>query len=214
MKYRKNDKNRNNTDYQVTSLLMLLDYDEAVEEDDFITYAEDEIAFFNESQFFNEYIWVIRKLNRREKAILLPIFGNQLEYDKIRVRREGIGTIGGYSRGIGNTIWIDNKHIDDDGEINDDILIHEIAHVWQYQRTMGVMYAVSAVSGHLRKAMSYSTREYYDSYSFRNLEGVIPWDLWNSEAQADWVMVHRRLPPNDILRPKGIYNNIIKKRKW
>lgn len=141
----------------------------------------------------------IRKLNQSEIDILLPIFGLELEYSKIRLRFNSIYTIGNFSRGIGNNICIKDEDVDGNGVVNRKVLIHEAAHVWQYQGHMKWRYAGEAILGHGKGIL---TLEAFDPYEYKNLEeSNIPWHKWNVEAQAQWIQENEKLPTENILNP-------------
>lgn len=172
-------------------------------------YGDDEGAgeFANQTVKFNKTAFPetsarspnVRKLKQREIDILLPIFGAELEYSKIRIRFDSIYTIGNFSRGIGNYICVKDEDVDRNGVVSEDVLIHEAAHVWQYQKTMGVWYAPDAILHHIKAGLSGGS---YDPYNYDHLEGKAPWSLWNPEAQADWIKDKKKLPTGDILHPE------------
>lgn len=140
----------------------------------------------------------VRPLTQREISILDPVFGKQLDYGKIKVRIGGLGTFGDINRGIFNSICVTENSLKKNGDVEDEILIHEAAHVWQFQKTIGWTYAPEAVWQHIKSGI---TRGRYDPYKFDLLEGIVPWDRWNPEAQAQWIQKKKKLPPPEIINP-------------
>jgi hypothetical protein len=69
-----------------------------------------------------------RKLSDAEIAELRKVYGDSIDYDKIRVKvGDDAMTVGGNARTIGNTIYIP------EGKLTNDLLVHESGHVWQFQ---------------------------------------------------------------------------------
>ena len=79
-----------------------------------------------------------RRLTDKEIAHLRRVYGDNLDYDAIRIQRGGVRErIMKDGICIGNDIWMDKSHFDADGSLNDkgfDLLVHEAAHAWQYQQ--------------------------------------------------------------------------------
>lgn len=140
----------------------------------------------------------IRKLNQSEIDILLPIFGTELEYSAVRIRFNSIYTIGNFSRGVGNYICIKDGDVDSEGVIKRKVLIHEAAHVWQYQGHMKWRYAGEAILGHAQRYLTFGD---FDPYEYKTLEGKVPWHKWNVEAQAQWIQENEMLPTDSVLNP-------------
>lgn len=148
----------------------------------------------------------IRKLNDREMNILVPVFGFEVNYFDILVQLDGPGWELNRSKTIFNVIVIMSDDIDDNGNVNHKVLIHEVAHVWQYQKKMGPLYATEAIGGYIKQYISGGK---YDPYDYQKLEGNIPWDQWGPDAQAQWIEDHERLPGDDLIKPKKKYNSLI-----
>jgi hypothetical protein len=156
-------------------------------------------------------------LTDNEKRILVSVFGNELDYGKIRVHIGGVFTVLGYSRGIGNKICVIKKDIEKDGQVNEDTLIHEAAHVWQYNNRMGFRYATRALRQHGIKAIIdiLPGGLSYNPYAYKHLiEKGIPWDIWPPEAQADWIMKNKRLPTKEMYEGDGKARKDVLLRRW
>jgi len=69
-----------------------------------------------------------RSLTNAEITELQKVYGNSLDYSKIRVKEgDDLMTVGGNARTVGNTIYIP------DGKVTAGLLVHESGHVWQFQ---------------------------------------------------------------------------------
>jgi hypothetical protein len=154
-------------------------------------------------QYVSPTAWAMRLFGRRltstERKILEPVFGNAINYFMIRIKIGGIASSDGTPRTVGNIINASHEPIDSS------TLIHECAHIWQFQNGIGFGYAISALrsqglawlfTGNRNRAYNYSLLEKYH----------IPWRYWNAEQQAKWIEDNRRLPSNwwltAILPPK------------
>lgn len=74
---------------------------------------------------------VYRYLTESEKAAARSVFGSALKTDKVELSENSIVSIGGYARTIHNTIYFPSDSLTGDYM---PWLIHELTHVWQYQR--------------------------------------------------------------------------------
>ncbi|HOX28482.1 MAG TPA: hypothetical protein PLQ76_04925 [bacterium] len=128
-----------------------------------------------------------RKLTPEEIADLRSIYGDQVDYSKIRVHDNHwtavIPGVGAFV--IGNNIQLAGKYVGDRK-----ILIHETAHVWQFQRDWGWNYFFTAAGEHIRRKLFGGP----DPYDYTPAEGVLPWSRWGVEQQAQWIMDNERLP--------------------
>ena len=75
------------------------------------------------------------------------------------------------------------------------VLIHELAHVWQYQ-TCGFRYIVSSLSAQLRAWAATGSR--HAAYDWRKALHM-PWARWNAEQQAQCISDY-----NDALRRMSV----------
>jgi hypothetical protein len=79
-----------------------------------------------------------RRLNADEITSLRRLYGDSIDYGAVRIQyggsKEGLGASGAHV--VDNTIWMDSSMIDRNGKLNadgQDLLSHEMCHVWQYQ---------------------------------------------------------------------------------
>ena len=136
-----------------------------------------------------------RRLTQNEIAVLKRVYRDQIDYTRVRIhddhwttRIRGVGAFV-----IGNNIQLGRAYMGDPG-----ILIHEAGHVWQFQNQWGWRYFFNALGHHLRRFM-----DKHNPYDYSEVEGVLPWDEWNAEQQAQWIQDHECLPPREILDPGG-----------
>ncbi|MFA6448345.1 MAG: hypothetical protein WCX65_02660 [bacterium] len=136
-----------------------------------------------------------RKLTEMETETLKNVFGDQVDYSKIRIRDKHWTTEVSGARAFvfGNSIQMSGKYIGDRT-----ILIHETAHVWQFQHTMGWEYIFSALTDHILARL-----DGHNPYDYSKVLGTAPWHKWSVEQQAQWIGEHECLPPFDIRFPKG-----------
>jgi len=133
-----------------------------------------------------------RPLSKEEIKLLFDVFGNQLDYSKISVHEGGwFFTVGGYSRTVGNHIFIY------DGSIGDKVtMVHESVHVWQYQREWGSAYILDSLYAYslygatalIDKIFSTKYSVKYNPYNYSDkVNKNIPWDKWSAEEQAKYI---------------------------
>lgn len=140
----------------------------------------------------------VRRLTADEIELLKSVYGNEIDYTKVRIRDRhwttAVPGVGAFV--IGNSIQIGDKYID-----NKTILIHEAAHVWQFQGDWGWKYFFNALFDHLRSRFGGG-----DPYDYSVVLGKLPFAKWNAEQQAQWIGEHACMPPPEILNP-GNNNN-------
>ena len=80
-----------------------------------------------------------RPLDPTERQMLKEIFGDSMtdeDYDKVRIREGDAGLIDKVAPGrafvLGNTIYVSSNRMSN-GKIQEETLVHEMVHVWQYQ---------------------------------------------------------------------------------
>lgn len=73
-----------------------------------------------------------RKLNSTETAAAKRVFGSSLDTSAIVISEGGVMTLGGYARALPNRVHFPNGSFARSDFIP--YLIHELTHVWQYQR--------------------------------------------------------------------------------
>jgi hypothetical protein len=134
-----------------------------------------------------------RKLTSEEIEMLQSVYADGLDCSKIRVRDNhwttAVPRVGAFV--VGNNIQIGEKYIGDRT-----ILIHEAAHVWQFQGEWGWKYFLNAMFDHLRSYFGG-----HNPYDYSAVEGRLPWDKWNAEQQAQWIGEHESLPTPEIIEP-------------
>jgi hypothetical protein len=136
----------------------------------------------------------IRPLAEDEIIHAAEIFGEAIDYDAVRITRGSL--LATFSAtATGNRINLQPAHfIGETLDLSDlgmSVLIHELAHVWQYQ-TSGFRYIASSLGAQfLAWARTGSRRGAYDWR--RSLHR--PWARWNAEQQAQCISDY-----NDALR--------------
>ena len=129
-----------------------------------------------------------RSLTSDEYEYAYVIYQDSLDYAAITITRGSVAATGA-SRTLGNTIHLrDNLFEGDTLDLTEhgmDILIHEMAHVWQYQH-QGWSYAPEALWSQF--VAWWETGDRGAAYDWESLEKAgIPWEEWNPEAQAEAV---------------------------
>jgi hypothetical protein len=132
-----------------------------------------------------------RPLSSSEIQYAKTIYAESLDYSKITVTGGGLITIGA-SRTVGNDINLEPDLFQDgSSELTSagmEILIHEMAHVWQFQH-QGWSYIREALW-----AQASAARSGEDAYDWERLaNGHVPWERWNPEAQAEAVEDYNKL---------------------
>lgn len=89
--------------------------------------------------FFDFAKWNTRPLSPLEKNLARSVFGSSLQLDAIRVDNKAI--LGCRKR---NIVYVSFFTINAWGKIRDEILIHELVHIWQYQK-LGAAYIAKAL---------------------------------------------------------------------
>jgi len=93
-------------------------------------------------------------------------FGDSVDLDLVRVKKGGLMAVGS-SRTIGNTIYLEGKYFDSNGELTADgriVLSHEIVHVWQNQNG-GADYMYKALASQGGASSKYGDRD--EAYKWR-----------------------------------------------
>lgn len=125
-----------------------------------------------------------RPLSTRERAVAISVFGNSIQYDKVRIDEHAyIGT-----RRF-NICYVSFNTINNWGKLSDELLIHELIHIWQYQR-FGARYIPRALAAQ-------RTPEGYDYGGVETLKKALRvgeklWDF-NYEQQGDIVADYFRI---------------------
>jgi hypothetical protein len=91
-----------------------------------------------------------RPLNSFELVMAKEIFGNTINYARVRIDETAeIACKNSYLK------YVSFYTINSWGRMSDDIFIHEMVHIWQYQK-FGAVYIPKALKVHLTKGMSYN----------------------------------------------------------
>jgi hypothetical protein len=95
-----------------------------------------------------------RGLDETERREAFQVFGNSLDYDKVRIAEDPIMGIGGYALTPGNIIYLPPRTTKDKDSPERrwwyyPLLIHEMTHAWQSQHGVSTMRKVlTALRGH------------------------------------------------------------------
>ena len=135
-----------------------------------------------------------RCLHPHEIAYAREIFGEAIDYGAVRIARGSL--LATFSApALGNRISLQPAHFAGDSldlnETGKSVLIHELAHVWQYQ-SAGLGYIASSLGAQVRAWMTTGSRR--GAYDWRKALHL-PWPRWNAEQQAQCISDY-----NDALR--------------
>ncbi|MFO0991152.1 MAG: DUF4157 domain-containing protein [Hyphomicrobiales bacterium] len=128
----------------------------------------------------------LRALARDEIAYAREIFGGAIDYGAVRIARGSL--LATFSAtAVGNRINLQPVHFAGDtlnlSDAGMSVLIHELAHVWQYQH-WGFRYIASSLAAQVRAwVMTGSRRGAYDWRAALDR----PWPRWNAEQQAQCI---------------------------
>lgn len=127
-----------------------------------------------------------RGLTPEETADLREVFGEALDYGGVRIHDDAWPTRlnGGRSFVVGENIFLAQSAQGRPG-----VLIHEAAHVWQFQRTQGWAYLLRALPEQADYALGRR-----NPYDYAPVEKHLPFSAWGMEQQAQWIEENRRLP--------------------
>ena len=128
--------------------------------------------------------WNTRPLRAEERALLEPLFGDSIDYDRVRIDERAL---------IGPPQWricyVSFYTINAWGKMSPDLLIHETVHIWQFTQ-LGSVYIPRALRA------QYSQ----EGYNYGGAPRVATWagrgallQDFNLEQQADLVADYWRL---------------------
>jgi len=157
-----------------------------------------------------------RKLYPKEIAYAKKIYGDSIDYDKVKVTRDHWFAKGS-TKVTGNTINFTSNYGSDylfedtpEQQLNEEGLLllgHEIGHVWQFQNG-GWAYAENAL---LKQAAGfYSTGSRNTAYDYQTaIEWDIPWENWGPEQQAEaidqWNHARHKKDNPEVLKELQVY---------
>lgn len=135
-----------------------------------------------------------RRLYPKEIAYAKQIYGDSIDYDKVRVTRDHWFSKGS-TRVVGNTINFTSFYAGEplfektpEEALNEAGLLllgHEIGHVWQFQNG-GWAYAGDALTK--QAAGYYSTGSRNTAYDWQTaIDWELPWKKWGPEQQAEAI---------------------------
>jgi hypothetical protein len=126
-----------------------------------------------------------RKLADSEIAYAEGIFGSAIDYGLVLVTRGSAlaffsaTTLGNRINLQANHFAADTLNLSEGGLL---VLIHELAHVWQYQHS-GIGYIGSSLTAQFSAWLTTGAR--HGAYDWRKaLKRNVPWIRWNAEQQA------------------------------
>lgn len=128
--------------------------------------------------------WNSRPLDAREEALARTLFGEGLYYRRVRLDERAFA-----GPRQGQFCYVSFYHVNSWGKMGDALLLHELVHVWQFQR-LGSRY----ISQALRAQASPAGYNYGGPEALRRAQaaGNYLWDF-NLEQQADIVADYVRL---------------------
>jgi hypothetical protein len=111
-----------------------------------------------------------RKLSESEIAALREVYGDSIDYDAVRIKEGDAGLFSLNDRPFchGNTVYMKDK------TITDELLIHEMAHVWQHQ---------NGGSDYMSEALW--SQEYGHGYKWKESVPGTAWEDLEPEQQAE-----------------------------
>jgi len=128
----------------------------------------------------------VRPLSNDEIAYAEAIFGDAIDYGAVRIARGGALAYFSATT-LGNRINLQAAHFAGStprlSEAGMLVLIHELAHVWQYQHS-GLRYIASSLAAQAWSWAMTGTRR--GAYDWRKSPHS-PWRRWNAEQQAQCV---------------------------
>jgi hypothetical protein len=134
-----------------------------------------------------------RRLTDDEVTRLRPIFGESLDYARVRVKAGRLGLLGLSGRAFahGNTVFVPGR-----GGLDFGLLVHELTHVWQHQHG-GTAYLSAALAA----------QWVGDGYDWRKAVGhQLRWAQLNPEQQAQLIedaALAGLIPPTVPLPPRA-----------
>lgn len=128
--------------------------------------------------------WSTRGLTQEEINLLVPIFGQSIDYNRVRIdERSFIGPL------QKKFCYVSFYTINSWGKMNPSLLIHEMVHIWQFQK-MGSIYIPRALAAQRSK----------EGYNYGGASKITYWAMnnaqlgdFNLEQQADIIADYWRI---------------------
>lgn len=118
-----------------------------------------------------------RTLTPRERALAKQVYGDSIDLERVRVGEGGALL---FSLNGGREITLGNEIVTHKGKIREETLVHELAHVWQYQHG-GADYAPKALVAQGLESLGIG-----DGYDWRSaIDAGERWKDLNPEQQAE-----------------------------
>jgi len=152
-----------------------------------------------------------RGMTDREISVARAVFGNSIPYDRVRLDDFSIFA------GIGRTHVIGHI-INSVGAIADDVLIHELTHVWQYVNK-GLTYIPGAIAAQAGEGYDYgdvagltALKAKGGNFSSLNLEqqGQVVQDYFKLREKARYSESQGQIAPPHIRRDLDLYIHFVK----
>ncbi len=113
-----------------------------------------------------------RRLTDQEIATLRKVYGDSIDYDQVRIKEGFAGLFSTNDRAFvhGNTVYMKDNVIDEH------LLVHEMAHVWQFQ---------NGGSDYMSEALI--SQEWGNGYDWQKSIPATPWNELEPEQQAEFL---------------------------
>lgn len=131
----------------------------------------------------NSFKATSRRLTKEEVELAQTVFGNNLHYTRIRIDEKAWGGPKQY-----HFCYVSFHTINSWGKMRDDVFIHELVHVWQYQQ-FGAVYIAKALQAQWGAGYNYGGLAALKEAKVKGLTLL----HFNFEQQADIVMDYYRL---------------------
>lgn len=136
--------------------------------------------------------WSTRSLNTKEIELSESIFGDSIDYSRVRLHSNAKFTANRLA-----LAYVSLNTINHYRPISEDVFVHEMVHIWQYQH-LGAVYAIKALYAQYRgNAYDYGGMEnlYQAMLQKRSLLS------FNFEQQAEIIQDYSRLSKLNALNP-------------
>lgn len=132
--------------------------------------------------------WNTRALSQREIEVAKSVFGNTIAYHRIRIDEKAY-----LGPKQGRFCYVSFYLINSWGKMGDDLLIHELIHVWQYERLGAVYMPRALLAQRTAQGYNYGGTKVLESARAAGME----LQHFNLEQQGDIIADYFRIK-NDI----------------